>query len=143
MNQIAKNTSNDCVFTLREKSQLWNLSGITPFYLFSFTSQQTNQIINFVSTNLADLTAQTRYDEFLIVETGSTHVNLSAGTINLTPAIFWDYVVYEQLSQFNFNTAKTIGVVEHGRIYVNDTVDTFNYLSYSGQTGANFITYNK
>lgn len=141
MNQITKNNSNYCVFTLREKSQLWNLSGITPNYLFSFKSETTNETINFVSDNLADLTAQTRYDEFLIIETGSTHVNLSAGTINLTPAIFWEYVVYEQIPKYNFNTGSTIGVVEHGRIYVNDTVNIFTYTSYTGQTGTNFITY--
>ena len=143
MVDINKNTINDVVFTLQEKSQLWNLSGISPFYLFSLKSQHTNETINFISNNIAASSAKSRYDEFYFIETGSSYTNLTAGTINLTPAIFWDYTVYEQILQYNLNIAQTIGIVERGRIFVNDSISTFNYTSYSGQTGTQFISYSK
>ena len=80
MIRINKNTINDCVFTLRENSLLWNESGITPYYLFQFTNQQTQETKLFVADNVASFSAQSRYDEFYIVETGNTYTNLSAAT---------------------------------------------------------------
>lgn len=139
---LKKNTVNSCVFTLREKSLLWNLSAITPNYLFSITNQQTNKTINFVGTNISPLSAQSRYDEFLITETGSTYTNLSASTLNLSPNIFWEYKIYEQVNQYNFDIANTVSLVEYGRFYVSGATQ-FSLVSYSGLTGTNYITYKK
>ena len=120
---------------------VWNESGITPYYLFQFTNQQTQETKLFVADNVASFSAQSRYDEFYIVETGNTYTNLSAATLNLYPSIFWEYVIYEQTDQYNFNTGNTVSAVEYGRVYV-DGYEGFIYDSYTGQTGSHFVTYN-
>ena len=128
---INKNSSNDIFLSLQEKSQLWQVSGISPYYLFVVSSDTTNAVINFVSNNLADSNHKQRADEFIFIESGSTYINLSAGTLNLSPGLFWTYTVFEQTNQYNFNTSNCVGIVETGKLYLSGSTTgaetTFTY----------------
>jgi hypothetical protein len=125
-----KNTKNDIILTLRENSVLWNVSGITPFYLFQFTSENNNRPLYFTPQNISSSYDQQRFDEFYIIESGLTYQNLTANTpsINLSPAIFWNYQIYEQLNQYNLDPTQTISTVEVGKVFVS------GYTGYVAQT---------
>lgn len=137
---LKQNTVNDVVLTLREKSLLWTYSAITPFYLFEFTSPTTNSSLRFVADNISSLSAQDSYDEFHIITTASTYTNLSAGTISLNPAIFWEYNVYEQTNQYNFDTTQTVSCVEKGKVFYSAATQDFGYIKMTGNTS--HITFN-
>lgn len=137
---LKQNTINDVVLTLREKSLLWIYSATTPFYLFSFINQTTKQTINFVADNISPLSAQNAYDEFLITCTGATSVNLSAGTIWLNPAITWQYNVYEQNQQYNFNPQNSVSLVETGIVQYSSQTQDFTYIKMTGNT--NYVAFN-
>lgn len=139
---VDKNTSNDWVLNLQEKSQIYNLSGTSPYYLFSLTSDTTSEVVNFVADNIAPLSARSRYDEFTIIETGSTYTNLTGGTIHLTPEVFWSFNVYEQTTRNNLDISQTVSLVEtRGKIYVRGVEESPNtYYSPTGSTS--YITYN-
>jgi len=131
------NSANEVVLNLTSNSQLWNVSGITPYFLFQFTSESSNATIYFVSSNIS--TATTRYDEFIITETGSTYVNLTNGDLYLRPSIYWNYTVYEQTSQFNLNPNNTVGVVNSGLVFVSGY--TGYNPTYYINTGTSIFTY--
>lgn len=131
---LQQNSANNVYLTLREKSLLWTYSSITPYYLFNFISPTTKQTIAFVSDNLAPFSAQDSYDLFNIITTGATAVNYSAGTIHLNPGMFWNYKVYEQLNQFNFDVANTISEVENGKVQFSGAVAIFQYVKATGNT---------
>ena len=131
------NTVNNVVLNLTSNSQLWNVSGITPFYLFQFTSENSNASVYFVSENIS--TATTRYDSFLIAETGSTYVNLYEGVLSLRPSIYWVYTVYEQTDQFNFDPNNTVGIVGGGLVFVSGY--TGYNPTYYINTGTSIFTY--
>ena len=143
MISIVNATSNDVVLNLTSNSQAWVNSGITPFFLFEFTSQNNNQTVYFVGNNVS--TATSRYDEIYITETGSTYTNLSASTLSLWPAMYWTYVVYEQPYpiQYNFDPSICVGIVDNGLVlvsgytayspaqYVNPATSTYTTYRYS------------
>lgn len=138
---LNQNQTNDVVLTLREKSLLWKYSGITPYYLWQIISPTTRENILFVANNIAPTSAQTdSYDEFLITCTGSTGVNLSAGTVYINPGMFWTYNIYEQTSQYNFNTLNCVSVVETGKIQFSSATQDFQYVKMTGNT--NYIAFN-
>lgn len=83
MIQINKNTSNNIILTLNEELTI-PYSGAN--FLFQFKSHSTNDTITFLSRDIS--TATTRYNQFLIIETGSTYTNLSSGIINMSPGTF-------------------------------------------------------
>lgn len=137
-----KNSNNDWILTLRENSTLWSQSGVTPYYLFSITSDTTNQVINFVADNISPFSAQSRYDEFTIIETGSTFTNLTAGTINLQPETYWTLHVYEQTTRNNLDITQTVGLVEVDKVRVNGVIEApLTYYSPTGNTG--YYTYSQ
>lgn len=137
---INKNSSNSVVATLQENSQIWALSGLQPYYLFSLSSDTTGSVVNFVADNIAADTARTRYDEFNWIETGSTFTNLTGGTINLTPSDFWTYTAYEQYTRDNLDPTQSYGVVEIGKVMVIGPIQApIIYYSNTGTT--NIITY--
>ena len=97
--------------TLTEKSTL-----SSPYFLFQFTSDITNDSIVFLASDLSNYTD--RYNKFLITETSGT-VNLSSGTIELNPTGTWTYRVFEQTSSSNLDpnlvdnkTPLEIGIVK-------------------------------
>jgi L-lysine 2,3-aminomutase len=140
MIHILKNTVNDCVFTLRENSSLWNISGITPYYLFQFTSENTNQSIYFTATDITPQSSITRYDEFYIIETGSTYQNLTAGTINLNPGGYYTYQIYEQVNPYNLSVANTQSMVEKGIVQVSGETG-YSPTFYTQSGSSKFVTY--
>lgn len=137
---LKQNTINNCIFTLREKSLLWQNSGITPYYLFQFISQTSRQEVLFVANNLSSLSAQNSYDEFNIICTGATQTNFSAGTIHLNPASSWRYNVYEQLNQYNFDVNQCISRVETGMVIYSSATQDFTYIKMTGDS--NYIAFN-
>lgn len=141
MIQISQNTNNLVTLDLTSNSSYWNFSAITPFYLFSFTSDTTQQVINFVADNIAPISARTRYDQFNIIETGSTYTNLTGGTISLANGTFWSYSVYEQYpDQYNLNPANALNIVSTGRIYYTLNFNN-GYIYYSGNSSNQYLYY--
>ena len=137
---LNQNMRNMVYLTLQENSTLFTYSGIQPYYLFVFSSQTTNQSFNFVSNNLASISARSSYDQFQIVCTNPSAVNLSAGTIHLNPAVFWHYSVYEQLNQYNFNISNTVGLVEQGKVQYSAATQDFAYTTMTGDS--TYIVFN-
>ena len=109
---INKNTSNNLILTLTEKTTLVN-----PFYLFNFKSQQSKNEFNFICSDIS--TATTRYNKFILVETGSTSQNLTAGVVSLTDSGWYDYKVYEQASSTNLELSLAGKIVEEGLALVS------------------------
>ena len=116
---IEKNSINTVILTLTEKSTLLN-----PEYLFEFTSTSNyDNIVRFIAVDTS--VYKSRYNSFEITESGTTYVNLTGGTINLTPNGMWNYKVYEQVSgTTNLNISGTTGVVEVGKVIVTGTDTT-------------------
>ena len=116
---IEKNSINTVILTLTEKSTLLN-----PEYLFEFTSTSNyDNIVRFIAVDTS--VYKSRYNQFEITESGTTYVNLTGGTINLTPNGMWNYKVYEQVSgTTNLNISGTTGVVEVGKVIVTGTDTT-------------------
>ncbi len=140
MININQNSANNVVLDLTANSSLWIFSSQTPYFLFEFTSEATQEQILFVAENLADLTARTRYDQFNIIESGSTYTNLTGGTISLTPGYFWLYNVYEQTTRDNLLISGTVGLVSNGRVYYQPNT-TNNFVFLTGNTSNNvFLT---
>ncbi len=137
---LNQNQSNQVYLTLREKSLLWIYSSITPYYLFSFKNQTTNDTIIFTAPNISSLSAQGSYDQFNLICTGYSQTNLSAGTIHLNPGIFWEYKIYEQNQQDNFSIANTVSCVETGKVYYSAATNTPAYISMTGNSS--YITFN-
>jgi len=106
---IQKNASNDVVLTLKEKSTL-----TSPYYTFKFESDMTNNVVSCSATNMS---TASRYDEFTFIETGSAAVSASVGIINLEPAGYWTYTVYETATSESISIP-TSGSVETGRMLV-------------------------
>lgn len=113
MINIEKNSSNIVVATLTEKSTLLN-----PNFLFSFSSTtDVNNVVNFMATDLSQY--KSRYNIFVVFETGTTFVNLTGGTINLNPPGMWDYNIYESTGVTLSISATTGNVLETGKVIVN------------------------
>ena len=113
---INKSANNYLRLSLAEKSTL-----TTPYYLFVFTSDVTNQ--QKIFTTLDSSNYVYRYNKFLITETSGTE-NLSSGVVNFNPTGFWSYKVYEQTSSTNLLVANTTSLVEEGRAEVVGTPTT-------------------
>jgi hypothetical protein len=116
MINITKNQSNVVVLTLTEKTTLNN-----PNYLFSFVNGNTRDVVNFIATDVSSYV--TRYNEFNIIETGSTFTNLTGGTINLTPGMY-SYTIYQQNSPTNLIISAATSLVEVGKVIVNGDDNT-------------------
>jgi hypothetical protein len=123
---INKNASNTIVFTASEYATI-----SSPFYVFELQNQLTKERTYFTSTNIS--TATTRYDMFSITETGSTYVNLTAGTINLAVGSY-NYNIYENDVQ---TLSITGNVCERGVLRIIPTsADTYWLGTLDTLTGA-------
>jgi len=112
---INKNTVNNCIFTLAEKTTL------TPvYYLFEFINTQDDSILTFTCTDIS--INKLRYNEFNIEET--TNQDRLTGKITLDLLGSYTYNIYEQSSSTNLEVANTGGLVESGRIDVKGTETT-------------------
>lgn len=113
---INKGQNNTIVVTLDEKRTL-----TAPTYLFKFTNDVTGTAVRFIAANQSAYTY--RYDQFLITETSGT-INLTSGVIELSPAGFWSYVIYEQTSTTSLDEKLSTGVVETGKVKVIGTSES-------------------
>jgi hypothetical protein len=139
---LKQNTSNDVILTLQEKSLLWQNSGITPNYLFVFSSDTTNKTLNFCPTNISSSSSSTRYDEFTIIESGTTYQNLTGNcVVNLNPAYFWTYTIFEQISPYNLLINNTIGPVETGKVMISGYTSEQQAFTYYNNTNNQYDTY--
>ena len=89
----------------------------TTYYLWSLTSDDTNSSVEFIGTDLS--TNQCRYNEFDVILTGTTDINLTASTISLIPTGSWKYEVFQQNSNTNLDLSLTGDLVEQGRVVVS------------------------
>lgn len=135
MIKITKNSTNRVVLSLTENVTLT----ATTYFLFEFINDDTQDTVLFtaadVSTNIP------RYNEFSIIESGSTYTNLTGGTINLEPTGYWKYNMYAQLSPTNIAlSGVTGGIIEQGKVLVIGT-ELPEITAYTGQTDTNDIYY--
>jgi hypothetical protein len=112
MIRLEPNTVNSVVVTLNELATL-----ATPFYLFEFIKDDTNETKIFTATNVS--TSRSRYDEFNITTTTGTE-DLLNGVIDLKTKGYYTYNIYEQVSSTNLNLANITSLVEVGKVYMND-----------------------
>jgi len=112
---IQKNTVNNCIFTLAEKTTL------TPvYYLFEFINTQDDSILTFTCTDIS--VNKLRYNEFEIEETSNE--DRLTGKITLDLLGSYKYNIYEQSSSTNLLVANSGSLIETGRIDVKGTEQT-------------------
>ena len=129
MIKLEKNTTNDVVVTLTEKTTISN-----PTYLFSFKNDITNEYKNFIAADTS--TATDRYNEFSIVEVGNGAEDLLNGEISLTEYGFYTYTIYAQTSPTNLIPANADETVEIGKMKLIG-----NEVSWTEPTNDNDDTY--
>lgn len=120
MINIEKNMANDIVLTLSEKATLVN-----PYWLFEFRNDLNQSYLYFTASDFSQWKG--RYNEFTLTETGSTAVNLTAGTINLLLGKY-TYKIYEQNSPTNISPSFSgvVKMVETGLAIVYGEDDLIN-----------------
>jgi hypothetical protein len=131
---INKGTNNTFVLTLTEKATL-----SSPVYLFRFINDMQRTEKLFIAADLSSYTS--RYNKFLIPETSGSET-LTSGVINLSPAGFWRYEVYEQSSTSNLDFSLSLNPdkpLEVGKVKVVGTPASFVKHSVSERT---FKTHN-
>lgn len=111
---LQQNTVNDVVLTLRELTTIEN-----PFYLFVFTSDDTN--ISKIFTGVDISTNVNTYNEFNIELTSGAE-DLSNSVINLPYKGYYTYNIYSMVTEGNLDINNVTELVESGKVYVNDTV---------------------
>lgn len=112
MQYIVKNSSNQLVFTLKEKQTLTN-----PNWLFELTSRETNSKKYFIAVDSSQY--PDRINQFTIIE-NTTEIPLS-GQIKLISVGEYYYRILEQSSSTNLNPALSTSVCEEGIIIVQDS----------------------
>lgn len=129
---VQSNTTN-VRLTLNESI---TLTGTPVYFLFNFKNETTQDNFYFTATDVS--TATTRYNEFQLTLTGSSNVNLTAGTISMNPDGRWTYKVYEQYSNSNLALSGTSGtIIEKGLVTLSGTSThdiVENYYSGASQT---------
>lgn len=118
---INKNSSNNCILTLSERTTLTNVK-----YLFEFTNDSTKEVKTFISADIS--LNKLRYNEFVIIENATE--NLLNGTVSLTVGD-WKYNIYEQTSSTNLIVANSGALVENGKVEVKGTVT--NLAEFTGE----------
>ena len=118
--KLNKNDVNTACFRLSSKSIL---TADTVYHLFSFTNSSTRQEILFTGQDISN--NKPLFNEYTIIETGSTYTNLTASTICLAPAGWWSYRVYEMTDQNNLKLSATTGIaIEYGKVEVIELTAT-------------------
>lgn len=128
---INKNQNNYITVTLQEKTTL-----DTPYYLFKFKNDVQGNVVRFTAQDISAY--PDRFNQFLITETSGT-TNLTSGVIELEPAGFWTYTIFEQSSSTNLDESSTTSVVEVGKVRVVGSITNYQkygeartYTSYDG-----------
>jgi len=116
---INKNSANTTVLTLTEKVSINN-----PYFLFTLTSKEGNEEVSFISQDISSAT--TRYNKFILTESGSTSVNLTQGIFHLENTGWFTYKVREQASSSNITPSLSGNIVEEGMAFVQN-VSSINF----------------
>ena len=122
INLTKGNTAQSIIFTGTEQCLLNN-----PYFLFIFTSRQTNKTVTFIGTNTSTYT--TRYDE-VIINVVTKFADEQDG--------LWDYKIYEQVSSSNTDPVG-LNEVEEGFMKLLPESE-FEPTFYNGQS--NIVTTN-
>jgi hypothetical protein len=109
---INRDSANTVVLRLYE-----NVTISTPTFLFSFTSQE-NEQVNFISADVSIY--PNSYNKFVITEIGTGVENFLTANIILQPTGQWKYEVYAQSSTTNLNPANADEILESGIVIVKD-----------------------
>jgi hypothetical protein len=119
MINLTKDASTLVALSLSEKV---TLTATSVYFLFSFTSQDTGQVVNFTAPDISN--NPIRYNLFSIIETSTGPQNLTAGTVTLDPQGYWTYECYQQLSQTNIYLSGVSGnAIEVGKVLVSGTTE--------------------
>lgn len=113
MIKLEKNSTNTVVLTLSEKTTITN-----PYYLFEFTSDQTNEVKYIIPTDIS--VNKIRYNEFEIIE--PTNISLTVGT--------YKYRIFEQNNNSNYDT-NGLNEVENGRVDVIGSTTSIPSVSFA------------
>jgi hypothetical protein len=123
MIDLQQNQTNNVIVTLRELTSISN-----PYYLFEFTSQDTNESKIFTGVELSQNV--NRYNKFNIELTSGAE-DLLNSVINLPIKGFYTYHIYSMVDPTNLDLANITELVEMGKVYVNDTIKPIKK-SYTG-----------
>ena len=110
---IRKNSINNIVLTLTEKSKLSN-----PYFLFEFVNEYNLEATKIYWTSDDISVSTNRYNQFILIEDESGSISNGIDTILSLTTGQWLYKVYESLEQ-TLNISETTGfVIESGRMTV-------------------------
>ena len=112
---LTRDTINNVILTLTEKV---TITASTPYFLFSFTNDDTNVAKLFSAPDTSLYTS--RFNQFSLTVTGGTE-SLTGGTIDISDNGYWKYIVYEMTGQTNLDISGTTSVVENGKMFLCGT----------------------
>lgn len=110
---ITKNTTNNRMLTLAEKTTLTNV-----VYLFEVISDASGSVKCFIAEDISP--NPIRYNEFDLIE--NTTEDLLNGTFSLDLEGFYKYNIYEQTSTTNLDPTLATNLIETGKLNVASTI---------------------
>lgn len=110
---ITKNTTNNIILTLAEKTTLTNA-----VYLFEVTNDSSEVVKCFIAEDISP--NKQRYNEFDLIENATE--DLLNGTFELGLSGFYTYNIYEQTSTTNLDTTLATNLIETGKLNVVSTI---------------------
>jgi hypothetical protein len=110
---ITKNTTNNIILTLAEKTTLTNV-----VYLFEVTNDSSGDVKCFIAPDISP--NKERYNEFDLIE--NITESLLIGTFSLTLSGFYTYNIYEQASATNLDPTLALHKIETGKLQVASTL---------------------
>ena len=135
---ITKDSENNCIFTLSENTTITGDTAVQ--YLFKVVSDDdSDDITYFTGTDISP--NKVRYNQFTIIETGSTYVNLTASTIDLQTPGFYSYEVYQCNTGVTASIYNAVGgAIEFGQLFFSADTTSQITNTYTGST--DFYVYN-
>jgi hypothetical protein len=118
---INKNSTNNCILTLSEKTTLSNV-----VYLFEFTNDSSSEVKCFIASDISP--NKLRFNEFNLIE--NVTEDLLNGTFELELSGFYTYNIYEQTSSTNLDPLLATNLIDNGKLNVVDSLATIT--QYSG-----------
>lgn len=110
---ITKNTTNNIILTLAEKTTLTNV-----VYLFEIINNASSEVKCFIAEDISP--NPIRYNEFDLIENATE--DLLNGTFELELSGFYKYNIYEQTSTTNLDPTLATNLIETGKLNVTSTI---------------------
>lgn len=110
---IIKNTTNNIILTLAEKTTLTNV-----VYLFEVTNDSSSDVKCFIADDISP--NKERYNEFDLIENATE--DLLNGTFELELSGFYKYNIYEQASPTNLDPTLALHKIKTGKLQVASTL---------------------